>query len=141
MVSFEKGGKGVKSMHDYTLHDSGERQQFATGAVRDRQAGKGRFDLLPALAVTRLARHFEKGAAKYGDRNWEQGIPLSRFLDSALRHLFAYLAGWDDEDHLVAAAWNLLAALETEARADAGRLPVSLIDIGPRQPNEAKEGA
>jgi len=55
MVSFEKGGKGVKSMHDYTLHDSGERQQFATGAVRDRQAGKGRFDLLPALAVTRLA--------------------------------------------------------------------------------------
>ena len=78
-------------MRDYTLHDSGGRQQFVTGAVRDRQAGKGRFDLLPALAVTRLARHFEKGAAKYGDRNWEQGIPLSRFLDSALRHLFAYL--------------------------------------------------
>jgi hypothetical protein len=127
--------------HDYTLHDSGERQQFATGAVRDRQAGKGRFDLLPALAVTRLARHFEKGAAKYGDRNWERGIPLSRFLDSALRHLFAYLAGRDDEDHLVAAAWNLLAALETEARADGGRLPVSLIDVGPRQPNMAEEAA
>jgi len=140
MVSFEKGGKGVKSMHDYTLHDSGERQQFATGAVRDRQAGKGRFDLLPALAVTRLARHFEKGAAKYGDRNWEQGIPLSRFLDLSLIHISEPTA-WDDEDHLVAAAWNLLAALETEARADAGRLPVSLIDIGPRQTDGAKEGS
>jgi hypothetical protein len=127
-------------MREYTLHDSGERQQFATGAVRDRQAGKGRFDLLPALAMTRLARHFEKGAAKYGDRNWEQGIPLSRFLDSALRHLFAYLAGRDDEDHLVAAAWNLLTALETDARADAGQLPVSLIDIGPRRPEGTKEG-
>jgi len=41
----------------------------------------------------------------------------------------------------VAAAWNLLAALETEARADAGRLPVSLIDIGPRQTDGAKEGS
>jgi hypothetical protein len=120
-------------MHDYTLHDSGERQQFATGAVRDRQAGKGRFDLLPALAVIRLARHFEKGAAKYGDRNWERGIPLSRFLDSALRHLFAYLAGRDDEDHLVAAAWNLLAAMETEERAESDRLPLDLVDIGPRR--------
>jgi hypothetical protein len=115
------------------LHDSGERQQFATGAVRDRQAGKGRFDLLPALAVPRLARHFEKGAAKYGDRNWERGIPLSRFLDSALRHLFAYLAGRDDEDHLVAAAWNLLAAMETEERAESDRLPLDLVDIGPRR--------
>jgi hypothetical protein len=120
-------------VHDYTLHDSGERQQFATGAVRDRQTGKGRFDLLPALAVIRLARHFEKGAAKYGDRNWERGIPLSRFLDSALRHLFAYLAGRDDEDHLVAAAWNLLAAMETEERAESDRLPLDLVDIGPRR--------
>jgi hypothetical protein len=126
-------------MRDYSLHDSGERQQFATGAVRDRQSGKGRFDLLPPLAMTRLARHFEKGAAKYGDRNWERGIPLSRFLDSALRHLFAYLAGREDEDHLVAAAWNLLAALETDARADAGRLPPELVDIGPRRLDGAKE--
>jgi hypothetical protein len=118
-------------MHDYTLHDSGERQQFATGAVRDRQTGKGRFDLLPPLAMIRLARHFEKGAAKYGDRNWERGIPLSRFLDSALRHLFSYMSGRDDEDHLVAAAWNLLAAMETEERAEAERLPLDLVDIGP----------
>jgi hypothetical protein len=126
-------------MRDYSLHDSGERQQFATGAVRDRQAGKGRFDLLPPLAMNRLARHFEKGAAKYGDRNWERGIPLSRFLDSALRHLFAYLAGRDDEDHLVAAAWNLLAALETDARAAGGRLPPELVDIGPQRPDGTKE--
>jgi addiction module HigA family antidote len=118
---------------DYTLHDSGQRQEFSTGAHRDVQTGKGRFDLLPPGAIQRLARHFEKGATKYGDRNWEKGIPLSRFMDSALRHAFSYIAGNKDEDHLVAAAWNLIAALETEHRALEEQLPRELLDIGPHQ--------
>jgi addiction module HigA family antidote len=118
---------------DYTLHDSGQRQEFSTGAHRDIQSGKGRFDLLPPGAIQRLARHFEKGATKYGDRNWELGINLSRYLDSALRHTFSYMAGKNDEDHLVAAAWNLLAALETEHRALEEQLPRELVDIGPYQ--------
>jgi hypothetical protein len=29
-----------------------------------------------------------------------------------MRHLAKYLDGWTDENHLVAAAWNLLWALE-----------------------------
>jgi hypothetical protein len=120
-------------MHDYQIRDSGKRRRFGTGAVRDRPAGKGRFDLLPPQALFRLARHFEKGAAKYGDRNWERGIPLSCYLDSALRHAFSYLHGAADEDHLVAAAWNLLAALETEWRALQELLPRDLVDIGPHQ--------
>ena len=120
-------------MSDYTLKDSGSRDQFATGAVRDRSVGKGRFDLLPPAAILRLARHFEKGASKYEARNWERGIPLSRFMDSALRHLFSYLAGQSDEDHLVAAAWNLMAALETESRVAGDVLPKELVDIGPHK--------
>ena len=36
--------------------------------------GKGRCDLLPPNALLRLARHFENGSKKYGDRNWEKGI-------------------------------------------------------------------
>lgn len=118
---------------DYTLHDSGQRQEFSSGAQRDIQSGKGRFDLLPPGAIQRLARHFEKGATKYGDRNWELGINLSRYLDSALRHAFSYMAGKNDEDHLVAATWNLLAALETERRALEEQLPRDLLDIGPHQ--------
>lgn len=120
-------------MKDYELHDSGARQQFDTGAQRDTQAGKGRFDLLPPTALLRLAVHFEKGAKKYSARNWERGMPLSRFLDSALRHVFKYLEGAADEDHLVAATWNLLAALETESRILAEMLPGSLMDIGPHK--------
>ena len=102
-------------MSEYTqVQDSGERRQFETGAVRDMRTGKGRFDLIPPKAMFRLAVHFENGSVKYGDRNWEKGIPISSFIDSALRHIFCYLDGWDEEDHLTAGAWNLICAMHTE---------------------------
>ena len=99
-----------------TIQDSGDRHTFASGAVRDMHQGKGRCDLLPPSAILRLARHFEAGAKKYGDRNWEQGIPIESFIDSAIRHTMKYMLGWNDEDHLCAAAWNLMCALETEEK-------------------------
>lgn len=98
------------------IKDSGDRTQFETGAVRDMHEGKGRCDLLPPLALLRVARHFEDGARKYGGRNWEKGIPMHSFLDSGIRHLLKYMNGQDDEDHLAAAAWNILCALETEVK-------------------------
>lgn len=100
------------------VKDSGEREDFATGSVRDSREGKGRYDLLSPYAMRRLTRHFAAGAVKYGDRNWEKGQPLSRYLDSALRHLFNYLEGQLDEDHLAAAAWNVLAMIDHEERFD-----------------------
>lgn len=112
-----------------TVKDSGARESFPTGSVRDTRAGKGRYDLLPTRALRRVARHFEAGAAKYGDRNWEKGQPISRYLDSALRHTFNHLEGKQDEDHLAAAAWNILAAIETGERVQAGLLKQSLNDL------------
>lgn len=94
--------------------DSGNRTQFQTGAVRDMHQGKGRCDLLPPNALLRLARHFETGSLKYGDRNWELGIPCHSFADSGMRHLLKYIAGNTDEDHLIAAIWNLMCLAETE---------------------------
>lgn len=99
-----------------SIKDSGTRREFGTGAVRDAEAGKGRCDLLPACAILRLARHFEAGASKYDERNWEQGIPIHSFIDSAVRHLMKYLDGWTDEDHLCAAAWNCVCAMWTEEK-------------------------
>lgn len=96
--------------------DSGERTQFESGAVRDLHEGKGRFDLLPMCVLMRLAKHYEKGAKKYNDRNWEKGIPAHSFADSALRHLCKYLDGWNDEDHLIAAIWNLCGLAWTEEK-------------------------
>ena len=110
------------------IKDSGERQEFDTGSQRDTREGKGRFDLLPMRAITRLARHFEAGAKKYGERNWEKGQPISRYLDSAMRHTCKHLQGERDEDHLIAAAWNLMCAADTEERIKEGSLPKELND-------------
>lgn len=96
--------------------DSGTRRKFETGAARDIQEGKGRMDLLPMCALIRLSKHFEAGAKKYEERNWEKGVPMHSFLDSALRHIAKYMDGQADEDHLCAAAWNLMCAMWTEEK-------------------------
>lgn len=111
------------------VKDSGARQNFSTGAVRDTAEGKGRYDLLPTYALQRLAQHFENGAKKYGDENWRKGIPLRRYVDSAIRHLFKYLEGQRDEDHAIAAAWNILAMVETEEMIRREILPPSLNNL------------
>ena len=118
--------------------DSGDRQVFDTGAQRDRETGKGRYDLLPPSAIKRVADIFERGAAKYDDRNWEKGMPLSRFIDSAMRHLFQYLEGRRDEDHLGQAAWNLLACLHTEEMIERNILGPELNDLPSYKPEGGK---
>lgn len=98
------------------IKDSGDRTQFKSGAVRDMHTGKGRYDLLPMCVIDRLAKHYEAGALKYSDRNWEKGIPAHSFADSAMRHFCKYMDGWDDEDHLIAAIWNLCGLAWTEVK-------------------------
>ena len=101
-------------MIEYQVKDSGEREQFNTGAVRDTREGKGRFDLIPSEPMFRLARHYELGAAKYTDHNWKKGIKSSRCLDSLLRHAFAYSRGDREEDHLSAVVFNAFAIMWNE---------------------------
>lgn len=122
-------GRDGASTYTPRVDDAASVETFPSGAVRDNRIGKGRYDLLPPRAVDLVSKHFEAGARKYGDRNWEKGQPVSRYLDSGLRHAFRALKGDTDEDHLVAAAWNLLAAIETRERARAGRLPLDLNDV------------
>lgn len=113
----------------FELKDSGNRQKFSTGAQRDIQKGKGRYDLLPFHALERLARVFEKGAEKYEPQNWRKGIPLSRFLDSGLRHACKGGQGWKDEDHFAQAVWNFMCLIETKFMVDQGLLPKELDDL------------
>lgn len=149
--------------------DSGARREFASGAVRDIQEGKGRCDLLPLEvigdylmsakiesteyqtvanilenldyymnydgnirrihtaiglfiemtkwspigAVLEVAKHYEEGAKKYAERNWEKGIPCHCYMDSAVRHLLKWLDGWNDEPHDRAFLWNMFCLLWT----------------------------
>ncbi len=113
------------------VEDSGTRLETSTGATRDTQVGKGRYDLVLALPhmIYRLARHFENGAVKYGDDNWRKGLPLRRFIDSAFRHLCQYAEGKENEDHLTAAIWNLMCHGETANEIKAGRLDPELDDM------------
>ena len=76
-----------------------------------------------------MARHYENGAVVYGDHNWQKGQPISRYLDSAMRHLNNFHEGDTSEDHLAAAAWNVWAIMWTQAKVLAGKLPPELADL------------
>lgn len=120
------------------VKDSGKREEMVTGSVRDTREGKGRYDLIPPYPMKRLAQHYENGAVKYGDRNWEKGQKLMRFLDSAMRHLQCVIAGENDEDHESAVIWNVMGYMDTKRRIAEGKLPESL-DDRPDRPETEKE--
>lgn len=165
--------------------DSGNRREFASGAVRDITEGKGRMDLVPLGIVANLYRyihgccdkriapyplngfylfrdmnefmatgstkqlyslirscihtfyngqiesaildlsiHYEQGAKKYKERNWEQGIDCHSYVDSALRHGLKMIRKDDDEPHVRAFMWNLMGLLWTlENKPELNDLP------------------
>lgn len=140
-----------------TLQDSGKREEFSTGAVRDTQENKGRCDLLPLdclskkyandpvillldkfeqsgnfkfiedamecfiakwlpdveTSILELSVHFQEGAAKYGDNNWKKGLPVSRYISSAIRHYMQFSRGDRKEPHHRSFIWNLTAIIWT----------------------------
>lgn len=116
------------------------KREWEDGGIRDLNDEKGRFDLLPPFAMRCLAKHFQYGAKHYADRNWEFGIPMSVYMDSGIRHIFSFLSGAHGEDHLVAAAWNLLCAIDTRERMALGILPKKYDDLPyPMQKPTVKE--
>jgi hypothetical protein len=119
----------VPENHGFLTLDSGKREQFDTGAKRDTQEGKGRYDLLPVPAIRRLAQLLERGAVKYGERNWEKGIPVSRCLSYACRHLFQLIEGEPTEDHAAAVLFNVSAVIFTREMISRGLLPAELDDV------------
>lgn len=67
----------------------------------------------PYDAILELSKHYEEGAKKYDERNWEKGIPLHCYIDSGLRHLTKYVRGDNDEPHDRAFLWNMFGLLWT----------------------------
>lgn len=157
--SLSDAAKEAIEEHRAHILDSGDRTEFATGAVRDMREGKGRCDLMPlevashmlankdaddqVLALVRIfqrtgstealyialdefkmrayddtktmllevAKHFEEGAKKYGENNWQKGIPVHCYIDSAVRHYLKWLRGDKDEPHDRAFVWNLMCCI------------------------------
>lgn len=78
-------------------------------------AGKPRYDLIPAEALDDLAQLFGMGAEKYGDHNWRSagGLKWSRVFAAMMRHAWAFWRGElvdpeDGQPHLISVAWAAL---------------------------------
>ena len=80
---------------------------------------------LPEM-ILEVSIHYEEGCKKYGERNWEKGLPVHCFIDSGVRHYLKWLRGDKDERHDRAFVWNVLGALWTI------RNKPELVDIGVR---------
>lgn len=89
-----------------------ELHKFSTGAVRCRE--HARYDLITPIGMRRLAERYALGSKKYGDYNWEKGMPISELLNHAIAHINKYLLGDRSDDHLAGAAWGLMSALHSE---------------------------
>lgn len=80
-----------------------------------------------------VSKHYEEGAKKYDERNWEKGIPLHCYIDSAVRHYLKHVRGDEDECHDRAFVWNLLGAVWTQEN-----LP-ELIDLPFKETTDVEE--
>lgn len=90
-----------------------ERREYDTGAVRSADCEQTRYDLITPIGLRRLAETYAEGAAKFGQFNWENGMPVTDLLNHAIAHIYKFLGGDRGEDHLAHAAWNLLGAIHS----------------------------
>lgn len=121
------------------LKDSGERRTFATGAQRDRAKGKGAPALVPNWVIWLVSCIYEDGAIKYAARNWEKGMALSEYLNSAERHLGKLKAGLRDEPHASQVIWNMIGYVFTAWMCKIGARPAELSDMWDQIKNEPAE--
>lgn len=94
---------------------SGISEFQATGEIRYLYHALDNFTEFDAWSnmFLQVAIHFEEGAKKYGENNWQKGIPVHCYIDSAVRHYLKFLRGDKDEPHDRAFCWNILCAIWT----------------------------
>lgn len=88
--------------------------EFSTGATRDETGNKGRPSLISAALIYRIGQHLAKGEEHYGKENWVKGMPYCRTADSIIRHIYLWLAGDEEEDHLAAIGCNIMFLMHFE---------------------------
>lgn len=107
------GGSMGKSQTLGDNDSSRDEVEFDSGAVRSADCEGLRYDLISPVGLEAVARACHEGAERYGDFNWEKGMPVGDLLNHAVRHIYQFLGGNRDEDHLGHAAWGLLAAIHS----------------------------
>ena len=104
----DKAARVMNKLYEYQISHS---VVYLQDAVMDFMNG----DCFPDAntALLEVSKHFEEGAAKYGENNWRKGIPESSYIDSAVRHYLKWLRGDDDERHDRAFVWNIMCLIWT----------------------------
>lgn len=75
------------------------------------------YTLVPATALSNVARVMHNGCSKYGRDNWKL-ISCDDHLNHALNHIYLHLAGNTQEDHLSHACTRMMMALEVSEQED-----------------------
>ena len=98
-------------MSEFVIKDSGKREEFSGGMVRDTTEGKINWSLIAdGPMMKRWAEHLTSGAKKYATRNWmkaEGQAEFDRARESAFRHFIQWYRGESDEDHASAVFFNI----------------------------------
>ena len=97
-----------------------QKATFASGATSTSK--KPRYDLIPLVALRRLADRFGYGARKHGDHNYTKGFNDPDFLrdrkNHMLEHVVKYTSGDRSTDHLGAIMCNAAMLAELERIAE-----------------------
>lgn len=81
-----------------------------------------------AQCLLEVSMHYKQGAEKYGEYNWQKGIPLHSYIDSGVRHFLKHIDGQTDERHDRAFVWNMFGAIWTmEHRPEMIDIPFELL--------------
>ncbi len=100
--------------NEFITKDSGQREEFSTGMVRDTSANKIRYDLVYMPMFKRWAELMTRGSVKYTANNWMKASTpeeLARFKESAFRHFMTWYLDEDStEDHGAAIFFNVSGA-------------------------------
>lgn len=114
-------------LDNFGIKDSGARQEFSSGMVRDTTEGKINFlSVRFGPMFRRWADHLTKGRVKYpdvspGTPNWTLASGMEEYLrakESAARHFESWLNGERDEDHAAGVFFNINLAEYVLERAD-----------------------
>lgn len=104
------------SSDQFQIKDSGKRQEFDSGMVRDTEDDKVDYSSLAfGPMLYRWAQHCTAGRLKYPDPspgipNWTLAKGMAeylRFKASAFRHFMAWFWGIADEDHAAGVFFNI----------------------------------
>jgi hypothetical protein len=125
-----RGGHAIPTDPGFEVKDSGVREEYENGFIRDTEEDKDDLtwlyelegiELIPGEMLVRFVEHMRKGAVKYGPNNWTRAQSMeavNRFRRSASRHYHQWMKGNRDEDHASAVVFNMWAAEVTLRKID-----------------------